>query len=48
MKLEAISKNGFWLKIEAELSFPALRDSPSDFKLPVGRNPQEYIGISRT
>jgi len=37
---ERISKIGFWFKIAAGPSFPALRDSPSDLMLLVGRKPQ--------
>jgi hypothetical protein len=47
-KLEAISKKGFWFKIEAEPSFPAKLDSPPDHIISVGHSPQEYTGISRT
>ena len=38
--LEAISKTGFWFKIAAGRSFPALRDFPFDLKVSVGRKPE--------
>jgi hypothetical protein len=40
LELETISKIGFWFKIAAEPSFPALLDSPSDLILLVGRKPE--------
>jgi len=45
--LESISKIGFWFKIAAEPSFPALRDFPPDHILFVGRNPEAYCCMSR-
>jgi hypothetical protein len=45
--LEPVSKIGFWFKIEAEPSFPAKLDSPSDLILFVGRKPEAYCGMSR-
>jgi hypothetical protein len=47
-QLEAISKIGFWFKIAAGPSFPALRDGPSDSILFVGLKPEvrlRRIGI---
>jgi len=41
-KLEPISKIGFWFKIAAGPSFPALLDSPSDLIRLVGRKPEAY------
>jgi hypothetical protein len=46
-KLEAISKIGFWFKIAAGLSFPALLDFPPDPIIFVGRKPQAYCCMSR-
>jgi hypothetical protein len=39
---EAISKLGFWSKVKAEPSFPALRDSPPDRYFIVGHSPQAH------
>jgi len=41
--IEAISKNGFWIKIAAGQGFPAKRDFSSVGILFVGHKPQEYI-----
>jgi hypothetical protein len=38
--VEAIPKFGFWPKLKAEPSFPAVRDFPPDRFFFVGRNPQ--------
>ena len=46
--IEAISKKGFWFKIAAGLSFPAMRDDPPDHILFVGLTTEEYISISGT
>ena len=45
--LESIAKIRFWFKIAAGLSFPALRDSPSDLTHLVGRKPEAYGCMSR-
>ena len=46
-QFEAISKIGFWFKIAAGLSFPAVRDFPPDHIRFVGRKPQAYCCMSR-
>jgi|GEM_PF-1833861 hypothetical protein len=42
ISLEPFSKVGFWFKLAAGPSFPALRDFPSDQIFFVGRKPQAY------
>jgi len=47
LKVEAISKIGFWFEIEAGPSFPALLDFPPDPIIFVGRKPQAYSCMLR-